>query len=442
MGVFALTVNGVDRTAALQQESIRVKQHLRGRGSTAEFDYVVRAGSPTPPEGGNEVVITNAATREFAGRILIPDFVLSRDPITGVLTVTYHCYCADYTYDLDRYLVYDRSTGQSKLYPSQSSELILQDLITVFTDGSFSTSGIQTGLTVQQQEFDVTPVSECFDKISRETGYLWRVDYTKTVVYAVLEYGIAPIPELNLDTEARIYELKGNAGDASQVKNSIYFKDVPLTSDENVVEYFTGNGVARFFPLSYPPSPRTADVTISAAGVGWKTRFDDQSGFTPNDGRSGTGTAFLCVFNRGLRLESALTAGTIFTATYRRLVPRLAIKEDAASIAEMTRREGLTGILGVHQHVVATPHLIGENETTIRSRMELVLLQYARPQVQFTFLTRLSGWIVGQYLQVLSASLNVNRRMYVQEIEKKVIDGVTGTWEYTVTLIDQLHGDS
>lgn len=114
MAAFQLTLNGVDRTAALRQDSITIKEHLRGRGATAQFEYISRGGSPAPPEGGNEIVITNGAARVFAGRMLVPTFDLTRDPVTGVPTVTYTCYCADYTYDLDRFLVYDRETGSSK----------------------------------------------------------------------------------------------------------------------------------------------------------------------------------------------------------------------------------------------------------------------------------------------------------------------------------------
>jgi len=440
MGVFQLTLNGVDRSSAIDQESIEISEQLRARGSTCRFRYRVVNGSPAKPEGGNEVIITNGATREFAGHLVIPTFTMWRDE-AGNVVFDFTCECTDYAWILDRYLVYDRDSGSSAVYPSQAAGTTAIALINTYTDGSFDTSGIATGLTAQGQEFDAIPVSEALDRLARETGYIWNLSYTKVVNFFVLEQNIAPIDRIDLDNESRIYDMQGEDGDVSQVHNSIYLRDVQLTDTTTINEYFTGNGVSRFFPLSYPPSPRTADVTISAAGVGWVTRFDDQSGYTPSDERSGTGTAFLCVFNRGLRLESALTAGTIFTASYKRTTPRMAWKQDGASISEMSRREGLTGRAGAHEHVISLPQLQGATTDALEARLDLALLQNAWPRQRLAFRTKVEGWRAGQYAQIISAALNLNRRMYVQSVTKRVVDGTSGTWEWSITWIDQLHGD-
>lgn len=440
MGTFTLTVNGVDRSTALVQESIRIREVLRGRGTTCEFTYRSVAGTPPLPEGGNEIVISNGATREFGGHLLVPTFEQIRDEF-GRVVYDFACQCSDYTWLLDRYNVYDRVTGTTQVYDSQAAGTTITSIINTFTDGTFTTAGIDAGLTAQVQEFDAVPISECLDRLARETGYVWRVNYSRAIQFFAQETNQAPIATVDLDNDTRVYDVAGDWGDVSQVHNAIMLKDVQVADTVNTNQYFTANGVTRFYPLGYPPSPQTANFTLTVGGTPWVTRFDDQNGFGPNDGLSGTGTAFLCVFNRGFRTESALTAGTVITAGYKRAIPRLARKEDAASQAEMARREGLTGTLGVHEHVISLPQLQAATVDEAEARLDLALLQYAWPRQRIRFKTQVSGWAVGQYAQMLSSILNVNRRLYVTSLSKRVLDGLSGTWEYEIEVMDQIHGD-
>ncbi|MGH3657188.1 MAG: hypothetical protein ACRDUA_11050 [Micromonosporaceae bacterium] len=435
MGTTTITINGVDRTNAVELTSLTIRETLRGRGSTAEFTYRTVNNSPARPEGGNEIVISNGDQKEFAGHLMVPAFAMWRDE-AGNFGHDFACQCVDYGWELDKFLVYDRGTGQAKSYPAQAGGTTIADLVDTYADGRFSTAGVETGFTAQAQEFDVVPLTEAIERVARETGFLWHVDYDRQVNYYAVESLLAPVPLIDLDADARFFNVEGESGDVSQVRNPILLKDVELRDAVTIDEHFTGNGVSRFFPLNYPPSPATADFDVLMGGT-WETRFDEQSGLTPTDGTTASGTAFLCVFNKGCRLGSAPPNGQVFTARYNRMVPRLAWYSDPAAIAEMAARENQPR--GEHEHVVNLPAVAAASEDTIEAMARLHLSIGARARVRLRCATHVNGWRRGQYAQVVSAGLGLNRRLYVHDVTKRVLNETT--WAYELGFLDHLHGD-
>ena len=101
----------------------------------------------------------------------------------------------------------------------------------------------------------------------------------------------------------------------------------------------------------------------------------------------------------------------------------------------------MTGTLAIHEHVISLPQLQAASEAELEARLDLALKQYATPRQRVRFRTQVSGWAVGQYTQAVSSTLNVNRRLYVMSVAKRVLDGLAGTWEYELELLDQIHGD-
>lgn len=441
MPAIAVQINGVDRTAAVELQSLVVRDVLRARGSTCEFRYRTHSGdlvSFPRPEGGNEIVVLLGSDREFGGHMLVANFAVWRNEF-GNLAYDFACQCTDWTWELDKFLVYDKDSGSSLRYASQAAGTTVINIINNYTDGRFTTTGVETGLTAQPQEFDVVKVSEALDVLARETGYSWRVNYSRDVQFFTVATNVAPIAVLNVDTDSRVYDVQGDYGDVSTVKNPILLKDVQVRESAQLTEVFTGNGQSRFFPLAYMPSPRTADLTVIVGNQTWVTRFDDQSGFRAEDAPQATGTAYLCVFNRGVRLSSAPWNGSSISASYNRVTPRLAWYTDGGALTQMAVREAVAR--GDHEDVINAGQLVAADSDTVEAYARLALLQYAHPRVRLSCKTRaVTGWLAGQYLQLISAGLNLNQRMYVQEVIKRVFDG--STIEYEIHLTDQVHGDA
>jgi hypothetical protein len=177
MASYTLTIDGTDRTRAVENRTVEIFDSSGSSASTLTFTMNNRDGGAMP-ECDDEVVLIQDGERLFGGRILrinpskIGDFVM------------YKVDCIDYVRDLDRNLVREG-------YQDMTDKEIIKDIVDNYCGGTGITyDNVTEGISISNMTFNYVPPSECFSIICKLTGREWYIDYNKDVHYGLkfLEY--------------------------------------------------------------------------------------------------------------------------------------------------------------------------------------------------------------------------------------------------------------
>lgn len=231
--MITINIDSVDKSSIVEFGSVSKKDVINQKTDTLEFDILYHAGQSFRPAPNSEVEMLDGATKIFAGKIHSVNKVIESDN-----RVRYRVRAKDYSYDLDRQLVIEG-------YEDKTVEYIIDDILSNFTDGSFTDTNVVCALTITKVTFDRITVTDAIQKLADLVGYSWYVDYNKDIHF------------FEKNTNPAIFNITDGDGnhipatlrvenDLSQIRNRVFIKGGEIEGSSRT-EYFDGDGAKLLF---------------------------------------------------------------------------------------------------------------------------------------------------------------------------------------------------
>lgn len=402
-GAYKVTINGVDRTADIINQSIQIEDVINDKQTNCAFT-LMDLHSLGVPQTGQEIIFTlDSGVRVFAGYII----KRRKYSVKGTF-VLYDFNCVDYTYLLDEHLV-------NKSYLNgQNDQAIIQDIVNSFCQGSGITyNNVQLGVAIDMIAFNYEQPSKVMRIICDLTGRNWYIDYNKDLHYFPISQNAAPF---NITDSQTFASGQGYWGleltdDQSQMKNRVYVRGGTKLSDPTTATQ-KGDGTKKKFTL--PDKPHSVTVTVNGVTKTLGIKNIDTSGFD-------------FYLNYDEKYVEQDTGGSVLGTTdtlqvsYTYDIPILVAVDNLTSQLQY----------GVHEFLIVDKSITTTNAARARASAELV--DYANNIVEGFFYTYTDGFRSGQYVNVNSTVLGITNTNYiVQKVVAKSLG--SGKFIYQIYL--------
>jgi hypothetical protein len=411
-----LTIGGANFLPQYKTNTAKITETLQNRGNTMSLE-INKKSAQSAPEEGKEIVFKDGARFLFGG------FISRVEPVEigkGDLIV-YRVEATDYTYILI-------NKNAQKVYTSQTLNAIVTDLISTYVDSGYglTTTGVDTGPTIDTVSFNHIPLRKAFEKLAKITGYEWWVDYQKDINFKPKK--AASAPETITDSSNNHMSLSIDA-DLSQVRNSIVVKGGKEETSAFFSQTIEADGVAREWILREKPTQVQHIKENTVAQNFGEDPTDEETG---NDYMFNKAEKYV----RVVVADPTPTAGTDIEVSYKYEVPVIVLLQDATSIGAIKALEGGDGI---HEYTIFESSIKSKAEARQRALKELA--EYADPLVNGVFTTRTgllgagSYFVPGQELTVNSPAwgINTDTKYQIQEVVTTLAeDGTNIEYHYQV----------
>jgi len=361
-----ITINSVDRTNDVAQESLSLEMQLSKSPSSLSFDM---EGIKDPlPVTGQSVVLSEDGTDIFKGTII----ERSDSVVGGQMLQSYSYVCLDGFYEMDRRLVV-------KAYNDTDAVSIVQDLVDNFMVG-FTLDAPATSPTVNTARFNYEQPSRCITKIANGVGWDWYVDAGNVIRFFPVSELVAPII-INDDGGSLEFNSLTFESNVTELRNRIYVRGGRYSdaiSSADAVDLYEANGIDQTFPLVY----RYSDVEI-----------------TVNEVTQSVGVDFI---NQMIDTEASLATGAATSANTNQLIDTGAtFVTDGVSVGDQvsnTTDATFAIIVSVDSETELTLNrdifLLGTETYTIRERLLDCLYNFQEKLVRFPEGTLLADDVV------------------------------------------------
>lgn len=369
----SLLINSVDKSSLVDWESLNKTEVLTKEPDSLQFLIRNTTLKTYRPSLGDDVKLYDGSTLIFGGVV-----IQTYDTLNGGLLKYFRVTCKDYTHTLDRYLV-------SKTYSSQTGNAIIADILSSFTDGTFTGTNVNCPFTVSNIAFNYLSVSQALQKLTEAIGgYDWYVDYAKDVHFFQNSSVAAPF-SLDDTSGNHIYESLELVQDTSQLRNSIIVRggDVQGTSVDNLQ---VADGKQRVFFVGYDLTSFTAYKALAASPTSFSALTVGADGkdnpasydalYNPNQG--------LLIFPDGTKPA----VNDVVKTSGIPVFPLITEQQDIASV----------NANGQYQFVIIDKTISTKNAAKQRATAEL--LKYANVLTTGSFQTRTSGLRTGQTISI------------------------------------------
>ena len=262
--MITIKIDSVDRSRLVEFGSVRKKDIINQRTDTLEFDIIYHTGQTFRPAPNSEVEMLDGVTKIFAGVIHSVQKKIESDN-----RVRYKVKAKDYSYDLDRQLVIEG-------YDDKTVNYIIDDILTNFTDGSFTDTNVDCALTITKVTFDRITVTAAIQKLADLTGYSWYVDYDKDIHFFERNKNPAAFNIADGDGN-HIPETLNVTNDLSQIRNRVFIKGGEIEGTSRS-EPFDGDGVKLLFRTANKFSSKPVvevDSVAQIVGIDFLDNEDD-----------------------------------------------------------------------------------------------------------------------------------------------------------------------
>lgn len=425
-----ITIGGVDYTQYVYLSTIQVDSNIAVNSDTAQLNIIIPNQALPRPKGGQEIIISNGNTIEFAGVVLKPgEDALAPDQMQ------YTVQCRDYLYWLDKRLVVES-------YSNMSAGAIVQAIVSTYTSG-FTTNGVgglDASFIIPSIKFDHVPPSEAIQKLADAVGFNWWVDYNKDVHFGSLNTFVSPLPDnlFDADNDTSSYGDLHLDEDVSQVRNQIYLLGFMVAAQYTITDKFVADGQQTSFTMNYEPQHMFSGIVVKQNNTAYTPKLDLTNGDATNT--TNDGCAYIHTTNKTVRFNVAPASGVVVSITYRPRYEMVNMYNDPGGMEEMRSRDGIDG---VYEWSARDQQLSGDDTSLVDTRGRIELAKYAYPHYSGTFNSYLQGWRPGQYFLLTS-----NRRMdgifqqtplYLTKVTKTVVNhplnGVP-TFRYDISFSD------
>lgn len=410
-----LTIAGNNFLPKYVTGTARIRELIQNKGNVLDMKIRVKTGEASPQEG-SEIVFKDGARFLFGGYV---SRIEPEEVGEGQLLI-YSLEATDYSYIFNNKIV-------RRAYTNETLGDIVLDIMDTYVDASygFDTTNVATGALISSVSFDHISVRKAFEKLTKLTGYVWRVDYEQKLYF--MANTATPAGETITDATNN-FESVSVAYDAAQVRNSVIVigsedgEQSLSTSTEN----FTGDGETRSWELEDKPSQV---VSIKLNGVAQQYSLDLNERDTDIFTYSFSTKRLQLTFS-----QVAPGIGDDIEITYYPRIPIIVQKQDAASIAFFAAIDSGDG---VYEYTIRDASVSSKAEATDRATQELI--NFADPLVNGEFITRtglLAGTIFapGQAVTVTLAAYGLTAVDFlIQEVGIQIIEN-TGNPEYRYTV--------
>lgn len=242
-----------DITADIQWDSLQLTQVLTKEVSKLQFS-ITKGPGKSAPVMGNQIDVYQNDVHIFGGTITETETTVAGGILPIVqITVT------DWSFKLDSKLV-------AKNYAQMDPADIVADIITNYTDGTYTLNNVQRGnFLVPSIKFNYEPVTKCLQKLASLIGWDWNVDQDKDVHFFLSENNFAPF---DIDDTSGMVEWPSIDvdQDLTNMKNSVYVIGGNYTKTLTAAtakDKYIGDGTKVIFPLAYPYDSSTIIVTLN-----------------------------------------------------------------------------------------------------------------------------------------------------------------------------------
>jgi hypothetical protein len=413
--MIVVTINGTNHTNKLIADSLTITDQLNQSVDTATFDLqrITDTGKTFKPELGQEVIITEGATRIFAG--IIVDIAES---IFSTREVRYAVKCKDYTHLLDGKLVVEK-------YTDMSVTDIIDDMVTKYAPSGFTNTYAVCPIVAKTVVFNRVSFSACLEKLSKLTGYQWYVDYNKNI-YFFERNSIGSPFGLNDDDDSYIFDSLILSNDITQLRNRVYIRGGEAVGASRS-EYFSWDGTKKTFALANKYSVLPTVTVNGTPAVGGLDYINDETGYD-----------FLWSFQeKYIKFTTAFTATNGTNNIVVSGLPLFPIQVQAENPVSITK-------YGTYEYA--------KKDLTIKSKEEALKIAQTELQAysdgldEGGFDTYQSGLRSGQIINIKSVIRGVDENYLIQKVQYKQLTISKGVYKIslaslrTTSIIDLLIG--
>jgi len=408
----------------------------------ATFDVWIWNQSIARPQGGNEVVFTNASGgREFGGILL----QVQEEEMAPTLMV-YHCTCGDWTKWFDAHLVI-------QTYNTQTVSALVDSIVSQYvnvpgTTRLFTTNNVQSTApdpVIPLLQFAYMAPSQCLGQLTQMIGWGFFVDEYRDVNFYRWEEFVSPLPgnTLNADDLYDNPDLPAASvpdwinltitEDISQIKNRVYITGIYIASSVLFRESHTGDGSTTTFGMNYQAPQDLTNITITVGGNPVQVGLDLLDSVP--GGPCEANTAYINFTDQTVRFCTAPPSGAQIVFSYYPMTQQAVMEEDSAAIAFLKARDGTDG---VREYNRLDPSLSAETPALAQQRATMTLNKYAYPYKSMQFTSYIGGWRPGQAFTFRSrrrfgGELD-GMTFYVLRVEKHLIQAESDwMWQYTIS---------
>lgn len=395
-----LKVGGTDRSSWVDWRTLIKSEGLTRQPDTLSFS-LLDTTAKTPPSLGDTIELYEDTVKIFAGIV-----VERAERVDGGILIGWNFTVKDYTHTLDKLLV-------AKTYENMTASDIVDDIITNYTDGTFTTTNVvATSPTIETIKFNYEPVSRCLALLADQIGWDWYVDYTKDVHFF---YAESATPVLTLTDTSGGFEWKSLEVDRNilELTNSVIVRGGEYKSaiaEGDARDVFKGDGTQTMFPLGY----KYADITVKVASTLQDVGID-------NITDPATVDVLYNFAEKFIRFTTAPTSGDTIKVYGNAYIPVIAKVRDGVSISTY----------GEYQNVVIDKNITSVEEAQRVGKAKL--LEWSDGKYEGTFKTRTTGLKTGQMVTIDSTMRGLTGTFKINHITGRAVSG--NTMEYTVQFL-------
>jgi len=335
--MITIKIDSVDKSSIIEFGSVQKKDVINQKTDTLEFDIVYHSGQLFRPAPNSEVEMLDGATKIFAGKIHSVQKIIESDR-----KVRYRVRAKDYSYDLDRQLVIEG-------YDDKTVNYIIDDILTNFTDGSFTDTNVDCALTITKVTFDRITVTDALQKLADLTGYSWYVDYDKDIHFFEKNKNPAGFNIADGDGN-HIPATLLIENDLSQIRNRVFIKGGEIEGSART-EYFDGDGSKLLFrtanKFGSKPSVEVGG-TPQTVGIDFLDNEDDfdcfwdfnqkyirfKAGTVPGAGSDNVEIAGIPLYNLVVQVEEPTSIAQYGVFEFAKIDKTIKAREEAISYAK------------------------------------------------------------------------------------------------------------
>jgi len=394
--MISILVNGSEKRDYIDWKSFKKEDIITSQVDTLNFTAISYQGRIWKPVVDSEIIVYDGADKIFGGII-----VKVQETIEGKL-LNYDVQCIDYTYLLDRKLVFDT-------YDDHLVEDIVAHIIADYAP-TFTGNHVEaTGITLEYILFNYKKPSDCLKELAELIGYDYYIDYNKDIHFFSKAVGETTPFDLTDTNGNYVFNSLEIVDDTKQLKNIVYVRGGEYVGDSRTDKVGAGDNVTKIFKLPY--------------------RYDVMPTVTVGGGAPlNVGVDFLddpathdCLWNyqeKVLRFATAPVTGDVLV-TGTPLVTVIVKAKNSASVS----------VYGNYEFVIVDK-LIKTKEAA-RQRAQAEFIDYALPIKNATLKTNRSGLRSGQRINIQSDIRTLNQDFTITKVVSKTI--TPDRFEYEVS---------
>lgn len=382
---WTLTIDGTDRTGWIEFGSLKITQRITRKRDSCIFNIRSHSGRSFTPTLGQEIIVTDGATKVFGGILTAIENSSQAFKITR-----WKIECQDYVRLFDHKLVPDT-------FEDQTVDSIIASLLSLYFPAGFTTTNVDAPVLLDYVAFNYKPLSKCLEELANIIGYDWYIDYEKDLHFFSKEANTAPF---NLDDDDGSFRYKSLVirRDNSQVRNSVVVRGGEYLGERFTAE-IEANGIDFVFRVPYRFSEFAATLTgnILNVGVDFIDARDDHHalyGFTEK----------VLTFKE----TDIPSSGSVLKVSGLPHLPVIVKLKSQPDIDAMVSAEGGDGI---YEFLILDKSI--NSRSGARQRALAELESYASTLSEGDFETETAGLAAGQQITINSVSRGISNEKFM-----------------------------